>query len=173
MKKFIYQSPFGDIEASLENESIVSLQALQERKESEYLLDSDLLAQELFSQLDHYFSGKLHCFDLPLSLQGTDFQRAVWQKLLEIPYGKTISYGEIAQELGGLKMCRAVGGACGKNPVLIVVPCHRVLGKTGALTGFAAGMNWKSQLLQLEALAATTFRGDPDEGEVGDRGLHR
>ncbi len=102
-------------------------------------------------QLDDYFQGRLKIFDLGLSLQGTDFQKKVWHALTQIPYGKTISYGELAQRIGNPKACRAVGLANGKNPIPIIIPCHRVIGKNGKLTGFGGGIPVKQHLLELES----------------------
>lgn len=101
-------------------------------------------------QLEEYFAGKRKNFDLPLAAEGTDFQKKVWNALLEIPYGKTVSYGELAKKLGKPKAARAVGGACNKNPICIIVPCHRVIGANGNLTGYAFGLDFKRKLLQLE-----------------------
>jgi len=102
------------------------------------------------SQLEDYFAGSLTSFDLPLALVGTEFQRAVWAALLEIPYGATISYGELARRIGLPSASRAVGMANGRNPVSIVVPCHRVVGADGSLTGYGGGVNRKRFLLALE-----------------------
>lgn len=101
-------------------------------------------------QLNEYFTGKRRAFDLPLVLTGTAFQKQVWQKLLNIPYGGTVSYGQIAESLGDTRKARPVGGAVGSNPVGIVVPCHRVIGKDGSLTGFGGGLDVKTYLLKHE-----------------------
>mgnify|MGYP000179529133 CR=1 FL=1 len=101
-------------------------------------------------QIEEYLNGQRKIFDIPLDLCGTDFQMAVWQALLKIPYGTTKSYSDIAKEIGRPKAVRAVGGAIGANPVPIVVPCHRVIGKDGSLTGFAGGLDIKQQLLKIE-----------------------
>lgn len=101
-------------------------------------------------QLDAYFKGELTRFDLKLNAQGTDFQKRVWQELEKIPYGETISYGELAKRMGNPKASRAVGMANGKNPISIIVPCHRVIGKDGSLTGFGGGIDVKKTLLELE-----------------------
>ena len=106
-------------------------------------------------QLHGYFSGQRHSFDLPLHpAWGTPFQRAVWQALQQIPYGRTRTYGEIARDIGNPKAVRAVGAAIGQNPHTIVVPCHWVMGAGGALTGFAGGLDRKQQLLAHEAAHA-------------------
>ena len=103
-------------------------------------------------QLTEYFAGQRREFDLPLAPAGTDFQRRVWELLREIPYGETVTYGELARRLGNPKSARAVGMACNRNPIAIVVPCHRVVGSTGSLTGYAGGLDAKAFLLKLEGV---------------------
>lgn len=103
------------------------------------------------AQLNEYFSGERQEFDLPLKLNGTVFQLEVLEELRRIPYGETTSYGDIAQRIGRPKAVRAVGAANGRNPIPIVVPCHRVIGSGGALVGFGGGLNTKEALLRLEA----------------------
>jgi methylated-DNA-[protein]-cysteine S-methyltransferase len=102
-------------------------------------------------QLEAYFAGELRDFDLPMEMHGTDFQRGVWASLCEIPYGETISYGELARWVGNPKASRAVGLANGRNPVAIIVPCHRVIGADGSLTGYGGGLDRKVWLLEHEA----------------------
>ena len=102
-------------------------------------------------QLEEYFAGERTVFDLPLHLSGTDFQVQVLQELQRIPYGETTSYGEIAKRIGRPKAMRAVGAANGRNPIPIIVPCHRVIGSSGDLTGFGGGLDTKEVLLRLEA----------------------
>ena len=101
-------------------------------------------------QLEEYFSGKRKTFDLPLAPNGTEFQQKVWRALLEIPYGKTATYGELAEAVGNPKAARAAGMALNKNPIPIIIPCHRVIGKNGTLTGFAWGVEAKKYLIVLE-----------------------
>lgn len=101
-------------------------------------------------QLTGYFDRTLHTFELPLDLRGTPFQHAVWDELLTIPYGATLTYGEIAMEVDRPRAFQAVGRAVGANPVAIIVPCHRVVGRNGALTGYAFGIERKAALLELE-----------------------
>ena len=101
-------------------------------------------------QLEAYFAGELTDFDIELDLRGTEFQQRVWKALLTIPYGETRSYGEIAEQIGALGAARAVGLANGHNPIAIVVPCHRVIGANGTLTGFGGGLDRKRTLLELE-----------------------
>lgn len=112
--------------------------------------DDPLLA-ETARQLREYFAGARSAFAVALDLQGTDFQRAVWSSLLDIPPGRTTTYGEIARELGVPAASRAVGAAVGRNPVSIIVPCHRVVGSSGALTGYAGGLDRKRSLLRIES----------------------
>jgi methylated-DNA-[protein]-cysteine S-methyltransferase len=108
------------------------------------------LIQKTASQLDEYFNGKRKVFDLPLNLNGTDFQIDVWKALQAIPFGETRSYGEIAAIIGKPKASRAVGMANNRNPIVIIVPCHRVIGRDGSLTGFGGGIELKRRLLELE-----------------------
>ncbi|MER5307288.1 methylated-DNA--[protein]-cysteine S-methyltransferase [Streptomyces sp. NPDC002773] len=109
---------------------------------------------EAIRQLDAYFANELTEFDLPLSMTGTPFQMRVWEQLLRIPYGETRTYGELAEELGNAGASRAVGLANGKNPVSIIVPCHRVIGAGGSLTGYGGGLDRKQRLLAFESGAA-------------------
>jgi len=106
---------------------------------------------EAIRQLKEYFEGRRSEFDLPLAPEGTDFQREVWRRLQEIPYGETISYGELARRIGNPNASRAVGAANGSNPLPILIPCHRVIGANGKLTGFGGGLPTKEALLALEA----------------------
>lgn len=101
-------------------------------------------------QLKEYFAGERQAFDLPLDMRGTQFQKDVWEALLAIPFGETRSYGELAKKLGSPTASRAVGAANGRNPISIVVPCHRVIGSSGKLTGFAGGLDVKARLLEME-----------------------
>ncbi|HVB42058.1 MAG TPA: methylated-DNA--[protein]-cysteine S-methyltransferase [Streptosporangiaceae bacterium] len=112
--------------------------------------DSDEVIAETARQLRAYFSGEFTSFDLPLALAGSPFQRTVWAQLRQIPYGQTISYGELARRIGQPAASRAVGLANGRNPVSIVVPCHRVIGANGRLTGYGGGLDRKQYLLALE-----------------------
>ena len=101
-------------------------------------------------QLEEYFAGRRKVFDLDLAPQGTEFQRRVWERLLEIPYGETISYGTLAARIGNPRASRAVGLANGSNPIAIIIPCHRVIGSNGTLTGYGGGLPTKQKLLELE-----------------------
>lgn len=113
---------------------------------------------EVRQQLQEYFAGQRQQFDLPLLAVGTGFQRQVWAELSRIPFGQTISYGELARRIGNANAMRAVGLANGRNPIPIVVPCHRVIGANGSLTGFGGGIERKRWLLQHEARSTTTLR---------------
>jgi methylated-DNA-[protein]-cysteine S-methyltransferase len=108
------------------------------------------LLHEPIRQLRAYFAGELEAFDLPLAPHGTPFQLNVWRRLCEIPYGETISYGELARRVGNPNASRAVGLANGSNPIAIVIPCHRVIGSNGKLTGYGGGLPIKEKLLALE-----------------------
>ncbi|MEK9995359.1 MAG: methylated-DNA--[protein]-cysteine S-methyltransferase, partial [Halieaceae bacterium] len=101
-------------------------------------------------ELNAYFAGDLTTFSVPLDWQGTRFQESVWQALLAVPYGKTVTYGDVARAIGRPRSSRPVGGAVGKNPLPIIVPCHRVIGSDGSLTGFTGGLDIKIRLLELE-----------------------
>jgi methylated-DNA-[protein]-cysteine S-methyltransferase len=107
--------------------------------------------KEAIRQLEAYFQGKLKNFDLPLAPEGTDFQLLVWRNLQKIPYGETVSYGQLAKRIGNPTAARAVGLANGSNPIPIIIPCHRVIGSNGDLTGFGGGLPLKKKLLALES----------------------
>lgn len=109
----------------------------------------------VIAQLDEYFAGERTVFDVPVELHGTPFQRQVWRALCDIPYGRTISYGELARRIDNPSAVRAVGLANGRNPVSVIVPCHRVIGADGSLTGYGGGVERKRRLLDLEAEATT------------------
>jgi methylated-DNA-[protein]-cysteine S-methyltransferase len=112
---------------------------------------SEPVLLEAEAQLRAYFDGKLERFELPLAPRGTPFQLSVWEALLEIPYGSTTTYSELAAAIGRPSACRAVGAANGRNPLAVIVPCHRVIGAAGALTGYGGGLERKRLLLALEA----------------------
>ena len=111
---------------------------------------------EAVRQLKAYFAGKLQTFSLPVAGRGTEFQRAVWKELQNVPYGQTASYGEIAAAIGRPTASRAVGMANGRNPISIVVPCHRIIGSNGRLVGYGGGLHRKTRLLQLEGISVST-----------------
>lgn len=114
------------------------------------------LIQNCAVQLQEYFSGKRTHFQVPLDLHGTPFQKKVWKELIQIPYGQTRTYQEIAEKVGNKNACRAIGMANHRNPVPLLVPCHRVIGKNGTLVGYALGLSIKEALLQLESAHIST-----------------
>ncbi|NNH78041.1 methylated-DNA--[protein]-cysteine S-methyltransferase [Acinetobacter sp. ANC 5380] len=126
-----------------ENPKRVRLAELIEQTHHPILLETQ-------KQLTEYFAGKRQQFDLPLDFEGTEFQQKVWQALLTIPFGETRSYRDIAEQIGNVKAVRAVGAANGKNPISIIAPCHRVVGASGKLVGFAGGLDNKEILLKIE-----------------------
>ena len=146
-EKFYYKSPIGLLEIELGNDVVLGLKVVGT---CEILFERVGYFSEVAKQLDEYFTGKRTKFELNISPKGTEFQKKVWAELLKIPYGKTKSYQEIAEAIGNTNAQRAVGSACNKNPILLIIPCHRVISKTGKLTGFACGVDRKEQLLKLE-----------------------
>jgi len=146
----IIESAVGRLKLVEENEQLV---AVSFTKEPKLALPNNPLLSLTKKQLDGYFARTLQEFDLPLAPAGTDFQQKVWQQLLLIPYGKTISYLELAHRLGDPKIIRAAASANGKNPMAIIIPCHRVIGAHGEMTGYAGGIQRKKDLLSLEGAA--------------------
>ncbi|MGN0997088.1 MAG: methylated-DNA--[protein]-cysteine S-methyltransferase [Candidatus Ventricola sp.] len=152
MAEMSYDSPVGMLVLAADDEGMRSIRLLRAGEAAPRASDMPLL-REARAQLQAYFAHELRAFDLPLHAQGTSFERAVWQQLKGIAYGEARTYGQLAAALGRPNAARAVGGACGRNPLLIVVPCHRVVGASGRLTGFAAGLPAKRALLTLEGWA--------------------
>ncbi len=144
---FEYEFPAGKFEI-VENDGFISKITAVNGKTG--IKKETPLIKEAKKQLDEYFSGKRKKFNLPVKIEGTDFQKAVYNCLLEIPYGKTKSYKEIADIIGHKNAYRAAGNACNKNKILIVIPCHRVIASNKGLAGFALGLDIKKQLLKLE-----------------------
>jgi methylated-DNA-[protein]-cysteine S-methyltransferase len=147
---FFYATSIGEIGIMAEDMAITNLFFKGENVPPDAVLKETPLLREAGQQIQDYLAGKRTSFDLPLAPKGTDFQQKVWQALQEIPYGEIRSYGEIAKLIGQPKAARAVGMANNKNPILILIPCHRVVGATGKLVGYAAGLGVKEQLLKLE-----------------------
>ena len=147
-EKFYYKSPIGILEIELGNDTIQRLRVVESCSK---IFERTGYFAEVVKQLDEYFEGKRTKFELNISPKGTEFQKKVWAELLKIPYGKTKSYQEIAEAVAKPKAQRAVGSTCNKNPILLIIPCHRVVSKSGKLTGFACGVDRKEQLLKLEA----------------------
>ena len=142
----IIKTPIGNIEITEDNGKIISIK----KTEKNIISTDNKILLQAEKELEEYFDGKRKKFTLPLDLRGTDFQLRVWNVLRKIPYGETRSYKEVALAAGNEKASRAVGMANNKNPILIVVPCHRVIGSNGAMTGFACGGDVKKKLLELE-----------------------
>lgn len=143
----LYRSPVGALELECEDGAVTALRpADADAKDGE----PSELSRLVFRQLDEYFAGTRQTFDIPLRLHGTPFQQQVWAALREIPYGETRSYKDIALAVGRPKACRAVGMANNRNPIFIIVPCHRVIGADGSLVGYGGGLDMKRALLDLE-----------------------
>ncbi|WP_414938920.1 methylated-DNA--[protein]-cysteine S-methyltransferase [Amycolatopsis sp. cmx-11-51] len=158
----VIDSPYGPLTLVADGECLCGLYMVQQRHRpaEETFGHPDPSAPvfvETEKQLKEYFAGQRKDFDLPLSFGGTEFQRMVWKSLRGIPYGETVSYGRLADRLGRPTASRAVGLANGKNPMGIIVPCHRVVGSTGDLTGYGGGIERKRQLLDFEREGATLF----------------
>lgn len=153
MKYTYVDTPIGAILIAGDDDAIVETYFAGAKPKAEWIRDNDAL-REAADQLRAYFAGELTAFDLRLSPQGTEFQQAVWSELQKIPYGETTTYSAIAERIGRPAAVRAVGAANGANPIPIVIPCHRVIGMNGSLTGFGGGIDVKKQLLALEARVA-------------------
>jgi methylated-DNA-[protein]-cysteine S-methyltransferase len=147
VEKTYYDSPVGWIEIVSNPQGICSL--VFREPEGEVKLPKGLLA-ECINQLSSYFSGNLRVFDVPLAPKGSPFYLGVWNKLVNIPYGQVVTYKDLAKHLGGTNYTRIIGQANAKNPVSILIPCHRVIGMNGALTGYGGGLWRKKFLLELE-----------------------
>lgn len=148
-------SPIGRLRIEENGEAVTALylytdEAKCKAENTRGIYKETTLLYNAKEQLAEYFDGKRRKFDLPISLYGTDFQKKVWNVLCTIPYGETLSYGEVAARIGNPKASRAVGGANNKNPIMIIVPCHRVIGADGSLVGFGCGLPAKEYLLDLE-----------------------
>lgn len=144
-----YQTPVGTITLQCDEEALLFL-VFGKREFENTLSKSTALLERTIDQLKEYLAGERKEFDLALNPQGTDFQKKVWNALLTIPWGETKTYGEIAAQIGNPKACRAVGMANNRNPISIIIPCHRVIGAKGALVGYGGGLDIKEKLLKLE-----------------------
>lgn len=148
----VIDSPIGLLTLAGTDRALTNLRMVEQTYEpdrADWVRDESAFPAAV-EQLDAYFAGELQEFDLDLEMSGTAFQRRVWNALRAIPYGETRSYGEIAQQIGSPTAFRAVGLANGHNPIAVIVPCHRVIGANGSLTGFGGGLERKSKLLDLE-----------------------
>lgn len=147
-KYAIYKSRLGYLRIGYSNNRIIELNKVEYSKiNNESRTD---FTDKTMNEINEYLDGIRTTFDLPLFYQGTPFQNKVWKELLKIPYGETRTYQEIAENIDNPKACRAVGMACNKNPIAILIPCHRVIGKNKKLTGYAGGLAMKSFLINIE-----------------------
>ena len=147
MEKSYYKSTIGNLEIICKNNELISLKIVEVVAKNG--VDTDFI-KKIKSQLDEYFTNKRQNFDIKINPKGTNFQKKVWLELQKIPYGRTKSYSEIAFALGEPNAQRAVGSACNKNPIMLIIPCHRVISKNGNLGGFAYGNIVKQKLLDIE-----------------------
>lgn len=145
----VIESPFGDLTSHVDGTRAVVAVHFGNVMPQNAQLDPNK-TKDVDQQLFEYFSGFRKRFDLPLAASGTEFQKRVWELLIQIPFGSTRSYGDLARELGQPGSSRAVGRANATNPIAIIVPCHRVIGSNGTLTGYAGGLSMKEKLLQFE-----------------------
>lgn len=141
------ETTLGLMEIICEDESLIGLKLVSEKTHREC---ENKTSKKVKSQIKEYLNGSRKTFNIPIKLTGTDFQKKVYKETLKIPYGSTKTYGEIANSIGNPKSMRAVGMALNKNPIWIIIPCHRVIGKNNKLTGFAGGIDKKLSLLKLE-----------------------
>jgi len=154
IRQVTWTNELGTWSLAAENDVLLELLPPKHRnlKAAEAANDSsDSFFRFVIDQLESYFAGERQSFDVPFELRGTPFQKSVWQQLLTIPYGETRSYGQLALQIGNPAASRAVGAANGRNPLSLIVPCHRVIGAGGTLTGYAGGLDCKNYLLQLES----------------------
>lgn len=149
MKYFVYESALGPLTIAEKDGALINVGFGEFIRSGEIKEETALIA-EAWKQLQEYFEGNRKQFILPLAPEGTAFQQKVWEALQTIPYGEVRTYGQIAAQIGEPKACRAVGMANHNNPVGIIIPCHRVIGVNGKLTGYAGGLDKKEKLLQLE-----------------------
>ncbi|MGD7043473.1 methylated-DNA--[protein]-cysteine S-methyltransferase [Jeotgalibacillus proteolyticus] len=150
MYERVMKSPINYLRLTANEEALIKIEFINNNDFSDAEASNGIL-DEAEQQLNEYFSGQRKTFELPLHFEGTDFQKKVWSGLLDLPYGTTCSYQDLARQIGSVKAVRAVGQANRKNPLPIVIPCHRVIGKNGSLTGYAGSETTKKEtLLQLE-----------------------
>ncbi len=149
MNQIIINTPLGKAKIEGNNDGISSIVVLNDDIKVSQTIPEEL--QDCATQLEEYFNGDREQFSLKLNPEGTDFQKNVWNELLKIPYGKTTSYLELSKKLGDVKAIRAVANANGKNPIWIIIPCHRVIGTDGSLTGYAGGLHRKKWLIEHES----------------------
>lgn len=163
IKTIYYKSPVGILKICAEDGAVTALDVV---KGKETMQQSEIPVGHVLllacRELDEYFAGKRREFTVPIRSSGTPFREKVWAALRTIPYGETRSYGQIARQIGNAKACRAVGGANHNNPIMIITPCHRVIGGDGSLTGFGGGLEVKEYLLNLERRVCAGAAGGPE-----------
>jgi methylated-DNA-[protein]-cysteine S-methyltransferase len=152
-----YLSPLGTMAIKVNQSTLLSVKFHQDVSEFQIANPESNILQRVIEQLDEYFNSDRRKFDLPLQPEGTDFQLKVWDELVKIPYGETLSYLKLAERVGSYNYTRAVGLANGKNPIAIIIPCHRVIGASGELTGYAGGIWRKQWLLEHESMQKKLF----------------
>jgi len=150
IQQCVFNSPVGPLYLVASDKGLRGVFWKQQSFESQSSALATKYLEQAIEQLTQYFEGARHSFDIPLDIVGTDFQKKVWKTLEQIPYGKTFSYKDVAVKINNLKAIRAVGTANGQNPLSIIIPCHRVIGSDGKLTGYAGGLKIKEHLLNLE-----------------------
>ncbi len=150
MNLYFYETDIGTVGIAEENGAVTNVCFGRDRAPGDAQVRETGTTREAARQLEAYLAGELTEFTIPLDPRGTEFQRAVWGRLLEIPYGRTASYGDIARAVGNPKACRAVGQANNRNPIAVFIPCHRVIGTDGSLVGYGGRLDLKQKLLDLE-----------------------
>ncbi len=145
----IYETKVGFFKMGYSNEKIIFFKKIFDQNVTDFGTKNEL-TEQAYTQLTEYLDGKRKAFDIPFELNGTEFQKRVWSALQDIPYGETRSYKDIAKAVGNEKASRAVGMANNKNPITVIVPCHRVIGASGKLVGYAGGLSMKEFLLEME-----------------------
>lgn len=143
-----YPSPFGLLKIGIDEGKVILIAIVPKQDEKNH---PTALSEKVFAQLQEYFAGKRTAFSLPYKFSGTEFQQQVWAQIAKIPYGQTVTYKDIAQAIGKPRAFQATGRAVGANPLAIIIPCHRVVGSSGDLTGYAFGLEMKKSLLKLES----------------------
>lgn len=146
---YFYETILGSLKIKQKDDFITEI-SCNKKESNEKIKETDLI-KKTYTQIKEYLEGKRKIFTIDTNPEGTEFMKSVWKELEKIPYGETVTYGEIAKRIGNPKAQRAVGMANNKNHIMIIIPCHRVVGKNGALVGYAAGINIKEKLLKLES----------------------
>lgn len=147
---YFYDTIIGPLGIKDDGKNIIEIFFSKEEVAKDLELRETPLIKATMEQLQEYFEGKRKDFDIPMEAKGTEFQKSVWDQLLKVPYGETCSYGEIAKRIGNPKASRAIGMANNRNPISIIIPCHRVIGASGKLVGYGGGLDIKEKLLKLE-----------------------